>query len=55
VETRFGTDAEGLSVQEAARRLEQFGPNQLEEEPPTSGIVLLCCGVLLASSLGGCS
>ena len=41
VETRFGTDAEGLSIQEAARRLEQFGPNQLEEERPTPGIVLL--------------
>src|SRR4030042_1749840 len=31
----------GLSEQEAARRLQQHGPNQLEEAPPTTFLQLL--------------
>ncbi|MFP5319976.1 MAG: cation-translocating P-type ATPase [Acidimicrobiia bacterium] len=41
VEAAFATDAEGLSAEEVSRRLGQFGPNQLEEEPPTPAIVVL--------------
>ncbi|MGH2689067.1 MAG: cation-translocating P-type ATPase, partial [Actinomycetota bacterium] len=40
VERRFGTDAGGLSAEEAAARLERFGPNQLEDEPPIPAIVV---------------
>jgi magnesium-transporting ATPase (P-type) len=41
VEASLGTDAEGLSPKEASRRLGEFGPNQLEEEPPTPALVVL--------------
>ena len=41
VEQRLRTDAHGLSAQEAADRLGRQGPNQLEDEPPTPGIVVL--------------
>jgi magnesium-transporting ATPase (P-type) len=41
VEQRLHTDAEGLSAAEAATRLDRFGPNQLEDEPPTPALVVL--------------
>lgn len=41
VEAALGTDGAGLSAGEAARRLAELGPNQLEEEPPTPAIAVL--------------
>jgi P-type Ca2+ transporter type 2C len=37
---RLRSDAAGLSDEEAARRLEKFGPNQLPERPPPSLLAL---------------
>ena len=34
------TNANGLAAEDAARRLEQFGPNRLPEEPPPSVLAL---------------
>lgn len=42
VAQRLGTSREqGLSEQEAAARLEKYGPNRLEEAPPTSFLAML--------------
>jgi magnesium-transporting ATPase (P-type) len=41
VEARLGSGPAGLSPEEAARRLERFGPNKLEDEPPTPALVVL--------------
>jgi magnesium-transporting ATPase (P-type) len=41
VEQRLRTDAHGLSAEEAADRLARFGPNQLDDEPPTPVLVVL--------------
>ncbi|HLF41302.1 MAG TPA: cation-transporting P-type ATPase [Acidimicrobiia bacterium] len=41
VEAQLGTSAWGLGPDEVAARLERYGPNQLEEAPPTSGWVVL--------------
>lgn len=40
-ERRLGTGRQGLSSEEAATRLERHGPNELEEEPPPSWVVVL--------------
>lgn len=40
-EARLQTDAHGLSTREAGARLGRFGPNQLEDEPATSALVVL--------------
>ena len=37
---RLRSDPVGLSDEDAARRLEEFGPNQLPERPPPSSLVL---------------
>ena len=37
----LGTSRQGLSAQEAARRMEQYGPNQLEERPGRSPLAIL--------------
>ncbi|MBN1205387.1 MAG: HAD-IC family P-type ATPase [Myxococcaceae bacterium] len=37
----LGTDAHGLTQATAAARLERYGPNQLEEAPPPSALVVL--------------
>ncbi|MBE3576342.1 MAG: cation-translocating P-type ATPase [Limnochordales bacterium] len=62
---QLGSDPEnGLSPQEAARRLEQYGPNQLEEAPPRTlwqklfdqlkeVLVLILLGAALISGLLG--
>lgn len=41
VERLLGTSPRGLSGDEARERLAAFGPNQLEEEPPTPAILVL--------------
>jgi Ca2+-transporting ATPase len=41
VEAALGTTAHGLEATEAARRLGEHGPNQLEDQPPTSPLVVL--------------
>ncbi|MGK2947240.1 MAG: cation-translocating P-type ATPase [Acidimicrobiales bacterium] len=41
VERRLHTDAHGLSADEAARRLATFGPNELDDEPPSPALVVL--------------
>ncbi|HEX9596574.1 MAG TPA: HAD-IC family P-type ATPase, partial [Anaerolineales bacterium] len=42
VAQRLGTSREqGLSEQEASARLEKYGPNRLEEAPPTSFLAML--------------
>lgn len=41
VEERLGTGPAGISIDEVAARLEQYGPNRLEEAPPTPWWVLL--------------
>ena len=41
VEASLRTDAGGLSSDDAAARIGRYGPNQLEEEPPTSPLVVL--------------
>lgn len=41
VEEALGTDATGLTTEATARRLDRYGPNILEEEPPTSTLTLL--------------
>jgi len=38
---RWGTTPGGLDATEAAARLERYGPNQLEEDPPTHPLVVL--------------
>jgi magnesium-transporting ATPase (P-type) len=40
VEDRLGTGSRGLSAAEAAARLSLHGPNQLEEEPPPSALIV---------------
>jgi calcium-translocating P-type ATPase len=41
VEERLGTSTQGLTPAEASSRLQRDGPNELEEEPPTSSLELL--------------
>lgn len=41
VEARLHTDVHGLSADEARSRFARFGPNQLEDEPPTPALVML--------------
>jgi calcium-translocating P-type ATPase len=41
VESYLQTGEHGLSQAEAGRRLERYGPNQLEEEPPPSALEVL--------------
>ena len=41
VEAQLGTSVWGLGPDEVGARLERYGPNQLEETPPTSGWVVL--------------
>ncbi len=41
VESALATDERGLSEAEAARRLEHYGPNRLEETPPPSALAIL--------------
>ena len=40
VEDRLGTEPGGLSPAEVTERLERFGANKLEEQAPTSPLVL---------------
>lgn len=41
VERTLGTGSAGLGVAEAARRLDQYGPNQIEEEAPPNPLIIL--------------